>query len=76
MSDKWEPSREEWKVAFKEAVKEWMDEKKAEVGGWTIKIIFFGALAMVFGWLYLHGMIDALTKIHPEAAQAAKDSVR
>jgi len=42
----------EQKDLIKEAIKEWMNERYAEVGRWTIRIIFTTAL---FGllWAYI-----------------------
>lgn len=56
-------SKEEVKQALKEASKEWLDEKYAQFGRWTLMSILCGALAALLMFLASHGGLDI--KPHP-----------
>jgi len=43
-------SDNEQKELFKQAIKEWMDEKYAEVGKWFIKTIAVAGLTLLLYW--------------------------
>lgn len=44
------------KDLIKQAIKEWMDEKYAEVGRWTVKVIITAALsALLFFYIKTQG---------------------
>lgn len=45
-------SDNEQKDIIKQAIKEWMDERYAEIGHWTIRILVTTALAGLF-WAYV-----------------------
>ena len=49
------PTNEQVKIALKEALKEWLDEKFAEVGRWTVHGILAAALAALAYYLISHG---------------------
>jgi hypothetical protein len=38
------------KELIKQAIKEWMDEKYAEIGRWTVRVIITTALSMLLFW--------------------------
>lgn len=40
------------KEIFKEAIKEWMDEKYAEIGKWTVRVLTTAVLTGLF-WAYI-----------------------
>lgn len=42
----------EQKEIFKQAIREWMDERYAEVGRWTIRVLITTALTALL-WVYI-----------------------
>jgi len=50
-----ELDREEQKAIVKEAIREWLDEKYAEFGKWTLHGVFAAVLAVAVGYIALHG---------------------
>lgn len=50
-------SKEELKEVNKEAIKEWMDEKFAQLGVWSAKVIVIAALGALISFLVWTGKI-------------------
>lgn len=49
-------SEQDQKELYKQAIKEWMDEKAADVGWWFIRTILTGGVAMiVYYWVVVRG---------------------
>lgn len=38
------------KELIKQAIKEWMDEKYAEIGRWTVRVVLTSALSALLFW--------------------------
>ncbi len=58
-------SEEDMKNALKKALKEWLDEKYAEVGRWSIHAIVVAALgALTFWILHQNGWTKAVVATH------------
>jgi hypothetical protein len=49
--------QEDHKELVKEAFKEWLDEKAAEFGKWTIKYLSMALFGATIYWLVMHGWL-------------------
>jgi hypothetical protein len=49
--------KEEQKAVVKEAFKEWLDEKAAEFGKWTLKFLGTALFGAILFYLVTHGWI-------------------
>jgi len=52
-----ELNKREQKAVVKEAFKEWLDEKAAQFGKWTIKFIASAAFGALLYFLVTHGFL-------------------
>lgn len=50
-------TREEQKAIIKEAIHEWLDEKYAQFGKWTLHGVGAAIFAFTIYWLTAHGWI-------------------
>jgi hypothetical protein len=52
-----ESNKEDQKALIKEAFKEWLDEKAAEFGKWTLKYLATALFGVLLYFLVTHGWI-------------------
>ena len=49
-------SQDDQKELFKEAIKEWMDEKYADIGRWFVRTMLTGGVAyLLYWWIAVRG---------------------